>query len=200
VSASRKSDPHRLGQIIRGELDWIVMKALDKDRNRRYDTASALAADVQRYLDDEPVQACPPSAWYRLRKLARRKKALFMTASVVAAAILIAVTTLAVSGVFVWQTNQEMERTLYLHRVALAHRELSIDNLHGAVKLLHACPEELREWEWHYLMRLSRFDPLVARDTSELNDQDSQQCDRRGDSENSCAHGFCRQRHVSPQQ
>ena len=59
---------------MRGELDWIVMKALEKDRNRRYETANGLAPDMQRYLADEPVQACPPSAWYRFRKFARRNK------------------------------------------------------------------------------------------------------------------------------
>jgi serine/threonine protein kinase/tetratricopeptide (TPR) repeat protein len=68
VSMHRKSDPKRLSQLCRGELDWIVMKALEKDRNRRYETAGTFAADVQRYLDDEPVQACPASRWYRLRK------------------------------------------------------------------------------------------------------------------------------------
>ena len=52
---------------MRGELDWIVMKALEKDRHRRYETASDFAADVMRYLTDQPVEACPPSAWYRLR-------------------------------------------------------------------------------------------------------------------------------------
>jgi serine/threonine protein kinase len=71
ISAQRNSDPRRLGQTIRGELDWIVMKALEKDRRRRYETASGLATDVQRYLVDEPVLACPPSRWYRLRKLVR---------------------------------------------------------------------------------------------------------------------------------
>src|SRR5262249_20370052 len=60
---------------------------LEKDRNRRYESANALAADVQRYLADEPVQACPPSAWYRFRKLARRNKAALLTAAVVAAAL-----------------------------------------------------------------------------------------------------------------
>jgi serine/threonine protein kinase/Tfp pilus assembly protein PilF len=75
MSAKRGSDPARLSQLLRGELDWIVMKALEKDRNRRYETASAFAADVQRYLRDEPVQACPPSTWYRFRKFARRNKA-----------------------------------------------------------------------------------------------------------------------------
>jgi tetratricopeptide (TPR) repeat protein/serine/threonine protein kinase len=74
VSARRQSDPRRLCQAFRGELDWIVMKALEKDRNRRYETASAFAADVQRYLKDEPVQACPPSAAYRFGKFARRHR------------------------------------------------------------------------------------------------------------------------------
>src|SRR5438552_16141121 len=65
----------KLTRVVRGELDWIVMKALEKDGNRRYETASALAGDVQRYLSDEAVQACPPSTWYRFRKFARRNKA-----------------------------------------------------------------------------------------------------------------------------
>ncbi len=75
VSAQRQSDPKRLGRLLRGELDWIVMKALDKDRNRRYETANELARDVDRYLNDEPVAACPPSTWYRFRKFTRRHKA-----------------------------------------------------------------------------------------------------------------------------
>src|SRR5581483_6048223 len=58
VSTQRQSEPKRLSRLIRGELDWIVMKALEKDRNRRYVTANALALDIQRYLNDEPVQAC----------------------------------------------------------------------------------------------------------------------------------------------
>ncbi len=74
VSAQRKSDPKRLSQSLRGELDWIVMKALEKDRTRRYETASAFARDVQRYLADEPVEACPPSTAYRLKKFARKYK------------------------------------------------------------------------------------------------------------------------------
>src|SRR5262249_37763705 len=66
VCTNRRSDPKQLSRLFRGELDWIVMKALEKDRNRRYESASAFAADVQRYLADEPVQACPPSVGYRL--------------------------------------------------------------------------------------------------------------------------------------
>src|SRR5947207_13387752 len=72
ISAQRHMEPARLMKLVKGELDWIVMKALEKDRNRRYDSASAFATDVQRYLADEPVEACPPSARYRVRKFARR--------------------------------------------------------------------------------------------------------------------------------
>jgi tetratricopeptide (TPR) repeat protein len=68
---------------MRGELDWIVMKCLDKDRSRRYETANGLAQDVERYLADEPVRACPPSAWYRFRKFARRNKRPVIAASVI---------------------------------------------------------------------------------------------------------------------
>ena len=75
ISAQRHMEPAKLTKLVRGELDWIVMKTLEKDRNRRYETANGFAADVQRYLADEPVQACPPSAGYRLRKFARRNKA-----------------------------------------------------------------------------------------------------------------------------
>ena len=67
ISAKRHTEPAKLTKLVRGELDWIVMKTLEKDRNRRYETANGFAADVQRYLDDEPVQACPPSAGYRFR-------------------------------------------------------------------------------------------------------------------------------------
>ena len=72
LAARMGTDPRKLNQLIAGELDWIVMKCLEKDRSRRYETANGLAQDVQRYLDDEPVEASPPSATYKLRKLVRR--------------------------------------------------------------------------------------------------------------------------------
>jgi serine/threonine protein kinase len=75
IAANRHTDPKRLAALVRGELDWIVMKALDKDRSRRYETATGLAADVQRYLADEPVLAGPPTAAYRLRKFVHRNRA-----------------------------------------------------------------------------------------------------------------------------
>src|SRR5439155_554670 len=88
IAANRHTEPKRLTALVRGELDWIVMKALEKDRNRRYETANAFAADVQRYLADEPVQACPPSAGYRLRKFARRNKGPVLAAALVLFALL----------------------------------------------------------------------------------------------------------------
>jgi serine/threonine protein kinase len=72
----------------RGELDWIVMRALEKDRNQRYESASAFAADVQRYLSDEPVQAYPPSPVYRLRKFTRRNRGRLTLAAVLGIALL----------------------------------------------------------------------------------------------------------------
>src|SRR5580700_3449131 len=89
VAAHRHADPHRLSQLLRGDLDWIVMKALEKDRTRRYETASGLAMDVERHLADEPVLACPPSFRYRFAKFARRNRLAFATSIVVLAAILL---------------------------------------------------------------------------------------------------------------
>ncbi len=88
ASANRRADPRRLSLLVRGELDWVVMRALEKDRNRRYETASAFAADVQRYLADEPVEACPPSAGYRLRKYVRRNRRIVATAGLFAAVLI----------------------------------------------------------------------------------------------------------------
>ena len=73
IAANRGIEARKLSALIHGELDWIVMKALEKDRARRYETANGFAADIQRYLDDETVVACPPSAAYRFRKFARRE-------------------------------------------------------------------------------------------------------------------------------
>jgi serine/threonine protein kinase len=87
IAANRHTEPTRLSKDVRGELDWIVMKALEKDRNRRYETASSFAADIERHLHDEPVEAGPPSAAYRFRKFTKRNKAALIAASVVTAAL-----------------------------------------------------------------------------------------------------------------
>jgi serine/threonine protein kinase len=87
VATNRQTDPRKLNHLLRGELDWITMKALEKDRTRRYDTAAAFAADIARYRGHRPVEAGPPSAWYRFRKFIRRHRlVLTMTAIVVMSA------------------------------------------------------------------------------------------------------------------
>jgi eukaryotic-like serine/threonine-protein kinase len=93
LSASRGTEPKKLTRLLRGELDWIVMKALEKDRNRRYETANGFAADVQRYLLGEPVQAVPPSTGYRLKKFYRRNRG-----PVLAAGLLFVVLLLGIVG------------------------------------------------------------------------------------------------------
>jgi len=91
VAANRKTEPKKLSALVHGELDWIVMKALEKDRSRRYETANGFANDIQRYLNDEAVVACPPSAGYRFRKFARRNKAAIVTTLVVLAALVVGI-------------------------------------------------------------------------------------------------------------
>jgi serine/threonine protein kinase/Tfp pilus assembly protein PilF len=118
VSVQRQSDPKRLSQLFQGELDWIVMKCLEKDRDRRYESSSALAADVERYLGDEPVLACPPSAVYRLGKLARRHKAALTIACVLAVAAL--VTLAGVGGSVGWALRDREARTQATEEAASA--------------------------------------------------------------------------------
>jgi tetratricopeptide (TPR) repeat protein/serine/threonine protein kinase len=115
LAANRGTEPAKLTKLLRGELDWIVMKALEKDRNCRYESASTLAADVQRYLNDEPVLACPPSGWYQLRKFARRnKQGLAMVA-------LLGVMMLTVAGILGWADRDRAARQAGLEgEVALA--------------------------------------------------------------------------------
>src|SRR5688572_17973632 len=93
IAASRGLEPKKLSRLVKGELDWIAMKALEKDRARRYETAGGFAADVQRYLNDESVQACPPSAGYRFRKFARRNRAALATGFVALLVVLVVTAT-----------------------------------------------------------------------------------------------------------
>jgi eukaryotic-like serine/threonine-protein kinase len=88
VAAQRRMEPAKLSKLVRGDLDWITMKALEKDRTRRYETANGLARDIQRYLSDEPVEACPPSTTYRLRKFARKHRTVLATAGTIALLLL----------------------------------------------------------------------------------------------------------------
>ena len=87
IAESRKVDPAKLQRDVAGDLEWIVMRSLEKDRNRRYETASGFANDLRRYLNDEPVVARPPSMAYRVRRFARRNKAILATTAIVVAAL-----------------------------------------------------------------------------------------------------------------
>jgi serine/threonine protein kinase/WD40 repeat protein len=108
AAEKRRGNPLELSRLFRAELDWIVMKALEKDRNRRYETANGLAMDVQRYLHDEPVLACPPSVGYRLRKFGRKNGTLLATA----AAFAVLLITLAVgASLFAWSTDRQLQET-----------------------------------------------------------------------------------------
>ena len=89
VALHRQSDPAKLAGFLRGDLDWIVMKALDKDRSRRYETANGLAMDIQRHLASEPVRARPASRLYRFKKLARRNRVAFTAGAIVAIALIV---------------------------------------------------------------------------------------------------------------
>jgi WD40 repeat protein/serine/threonine protein kinase len=161
------AEPARLGKLNRAvprDLETIIHKAIDRVPGRRYQRAADLSADLQRFLDDEPIQARRVSSAERLWRWCRRSPAL---AGLIAAVLLLFAAGFA--GVS-WNYRQaesarrELEGTLYFQRIALAHRELSADNLGRALELLDLCPEPLRQWEWRYLKRLCRVEPVVLRD------------------------------------
>ena len=121
VSGRRRIDPRKLSEHLRGELDWIVMRALEKDRNRRYESASALAEDIRRHRDNEPVHACPPSVWYRVRKFVHRNKTGLTTGVLVLVALFLG------TGLATWQairaTRAEKRVTNELGRVQKAEQQ-----------------------------------------------------------------------------
>jgi serine/threonine protein kinase/tetratricopeptide (TPR) repeat protein len=147
AGAHRKSAPKRLSQMFRGELDWIAMKCLEKDRDRRYETASALALDLERYLHDEPVQACPPSAAYRLRKFARRHWAALAIAGLLAVVLPAAVAGLAVSNVLISREKEAKDQALQQAQAnaedAERQRGLAQANLQLARKAVDEVYEQL---------------------------------------------------------
>ncbi|NGO40481.1 protein kinase [Limisphaera ngatamarikiensis] len=113
IAAQRRTDPHRLLHLLRGDLDWITLKALEKDRTRRYATAHDLARDIERHLAHEPVLARPPSTLYRLQKLIRRHRLVAATTTATAAALLIGF------SLTLWQSREKSrayERALQAER------------------------------------------------------------------------------------
>jgi serine/threonine protein kinase len=133
LAARRRTEPGRLTREVRGELDWIVMKCLEKDRTLRYESAGALARDVERYLHDEPVEACPPGRGYRLRKFLRRNKKL------VGAALLLLLALLAGIGGTTWgwvraeHERDERGKALEAEKKARARTREALDEMSSRV-------------------------------------------------------------------
>jgi serine/threonine protein kinase/tetratricopeptide (TPR) repeat protein len=125
ISAQRKTEPARLAKLLRGELDWIVMKALEKDRTRRYDAAAAFGRDIERYLEGDAVEAGPPSATYRLRKFARKHRAALGTAAAFAVLIVLGAATASFLAVQARRaeaaTRKERDRAIAAEAVAMAN-------------------------------------------------------------------------------
>jgi WD40 repeat protein len=156
VARRRQMEAPRLIHFVRGDLDWIVMKCLEKDRRRRYDTANMLALDVQRHLDNEPIVARPPSKVYRFQKLVRRNKLVFAAGSAVAAALILG---LGISTVALFREKAAREhgrRLLYAADMSLAFEALDNHELYEAKLYLdrHRPKDgepDLRGWEWRHL-------------------------------------------------
>jgi tetratricopeptide (TPR) repeat protein len=170
IAANRGLEPRKLSGLVRGELDWIVMKALEKDRNRRYETANGLALDIQRYLADEPVQACPPSVGYRLRKFVRRNKGAVLAVGIfllLMAAGVVGTTTGMVralaaegkTGEALKQVTAEQEKT----QAALISARAALDALtEDVVETMFARQPELGEKEKAFLHKMLGFYEEVA--------------------------------------
>jgi WD40 repeat protein len=156
TAQQRKSDGARLIQRIRGDLDWVVMKCLEKERERRYETASGLASDVQRHLDSEPVVARPPGAFYRAQKMVRRHRLAFASAAVVFAVLVLAVFVSTWQAVRANRERQRAEYSLYASEMIRAQDNVDANNFAHALKLLgrHRPAKgqvDLRGFEWRYL-------------------------------------------------
>jgi serine/threonine protein kinase len=160
VSTQRKSDPKRLSQLFRGELDWIVMKCLEKDRNRRYETANGFAMDVQRYLADEPVLACPPSAWYRLRKFVRRNKG-----KVAAAAAMLALV-LAGTAASTWQAVRATRAEQRISAAQTQTREALDALMNDVVEGMFARQPQLGDRENAFLRKVIEHYEAAAQQAS----------------------------------
>ena len=163
VSDNRASDPKELGHLIRGDLDWIVMKAIDKERHRRYETANGFAADIERFLADEPVIACPPSATYRFRKFARRNQSALWMSATVLFALFTSITVLAVAYL-------RVDGALADKTMALADKDKALKQLEAEqVKVLQATNEErkskklieVREKEARWHLYKARMFPMT---------------------------------------
>jgi WD40 repeat protein len=164
VKAVEPVPPSRLVPGLPRDAETIALKCLQKEPARRYESAAALAEDLRRFAAGEPIAARPVGRAERSWRWCRRNP---VVAGLTAAVLLLFAAGFAGVSWNYWRAEaarRELEGTLYFQRIALAHRELLADKLGRALELLGLCPEPLRGWEWRYLERLCRVDPVVLRD------------------------------------
>ncbi len=142
ISAQRKMEPARLTKLVRGDLDWIVMKSLEKDRTRRYETANGFAKDIQRYLEGDPVEACPPSAGYKIKKFARKHRTALATIGAFASLLVLA--TVVSCGLALW-ANQERIRALKAEKAAGEQKTRAEDREQMAIDAVKRFGDVIRE-------------------------------------------------------
>jgi WD40 repeat protein/serine/threonine protein kinase len=164
----RSSTPDLLRKAICGDLDWIVMKSLDKDRARRYETANGLAMDIQRHLNSKPVQAGPPTTSYKLHKFIRRHRVGVLACSLVLAALATGLV-MATYGLrqAVTQRN-EAKHSLYFAHMLITRQNWEDGRVAGLRELLDAHrpqpgEQDFRGWEWYYLKALCNRNLLTLR-------------------------------------
>jgi serine/threonine protein kinase/tetratricopeptide (TPR) repeat protein len=167
IAAQRGTEPARLAKLVRGDLDWIVMKALEKDPARRYETADGLARDIRRHLEGDPVEAGPPSAVYRLRKLARKHRAVLTTVSAFAAVLV------AATAISTWQAiraRQAEARARQDRDAAIAARQAE-----GEARRRAEAAEEASRTEADKARAVNHFltDDLLSQAEPEQNAADS---------------------------
>ncbi|MBL9127247.1 MAG: serine/threonine protein kinase, partial [Verrucomicrobiales bacterium] len=123
VARRRRVEPLKLVSLLRGDLDWIVLKALEKDRRRRYETANALGMEVRRFLDHEPVAARPPSTLYSFQKLVRRNQAAFASVATVVVLLMVASVTSTSLAVRATRAQREQRRLRQVAEIAESEAE-----------------------------------------------------------------------------
>ena len=163
IAANRNIDPAHLRHSVRGDLDWVVMKALEKDRKRRYETANGFAADILRHLANEPVEAAPPSRGYRLRKFVRKHRGPVIAASLLLISLLAGITGTALGLLRAdWALQladsraEELKYRLGVSNTVLAAAAYDNNNVVLAAERLDEVPLEQRGWEWRYLKQQVR--------------------------------------------
>ena len=167
IAKRRQTDAHSLERQVRGDLEWITMRALEKDRSRRYASASELAADIARHLNDEPVLAGPPTRAYRLRKFVRRHRLGVTAAAAIVVCLLAGAATSTALYFRARQQRDIAERQSYEANLANADALIESGDVEAARERLFQCPQRLRNWPWRLLYALSDTSTATLRGTGD---------------------------------